>query len=87
MRYFLISLISLSSCGPLTPKVDVNATVSGSVNTSGTITVQYNLASLTEFFQVLCQNELGVNATTAEVDQCASNELGSFLAAFGVQGP
>ena len=70
----------------MTPHLDVNANVNvnGHVDTSGTITVQYSLNNLTDFFTLQCENILGPSATTAEVTQCSNNELNSFLATFGV---
>jgi hypothetical protein len=83
---FAITLL-LPGCGPLTPHVDVNANVSGSVNTSGIISVDISETSLQNFFMTQCQNSLGSSATPAQIQACETTELSAFLNLVGAPVP
>ena len=73
LKVLLISLL-FSGCGPLTPHVDVQA--SGSVNTSGTITI--DLANLNTFFYQTCLSLLGSSATPQQINDCESGVSSTF---------
>lgn len=78
MCFFAFVCVS-QGCGPLSPRIKVDGTVNGHVDTSGNINIGLNLAALTNFFVTQCTAQLGPSATPAEVQACAASATNNFL--------
>lgn len=70
----LVAIIFMSSCGI---PVHVDGGANGVV--TGQIYLTLDISQLTSFFTADCQQKLGTNATTKQIQDCATTETSNFI--------